>query len=217
MTLGLVEKPTKQEEEKLLRLYELTIEQEKYFLSEHQKRVAFYTGLISTLVVATVAGLLKCNRWYHYTALTAGPISVAFISHLAKRGADRLYQRFLETITMIKKIEYDLGWRQERNRKPSEKDDWLANECLLPMRYLKAVDPSKSKDSEQWVTQHMIRSEKGKRNYNGVATMLFTVVKWAAIVGTCILVPVVYVKLTKQHPTIGRTVCNYLTAWIDSH
>ena len=166
------EKPYKLCEEKLYKLYSLEIENQKYFLSEHQKRVSFYIGLISALVVATVVGVMKSEEWHDFIVLILGPITIIIISLIAILGANRFYLSFLESITTIRKIEHDLGLLKKRNQNPGDENDWAANEYYIPKRYKESTEYPKCKYSDEWVKAHMFLSEK-KPNYNGVVLLLF--------------------------------------------
>lgn len=53
------------EREDLWKLYELTRHDMEWQLEAHQRRVSFYFGLLSALLVATVAGVLKTEYWFH--------------------------------------------------------------------------------------------------------------------------------------------------------
>jgi hypothetical protein len=68
--------------------YRLVVEEEHYFFSEHQRRIAYYSGFVTALMAATFAGFVSSDRWYHYFLLCAGPISIVIISYIAKLGAE---------------------------------------------------------------------------------------------------------------------------------
>lgn len=86
---------TDAEYEKLLKLYELAINEEHHFLDAHQNRIAFYSGVLSALVAGTVAGLFHASEWYHLAILCVGPVLIFVVSRIAIDGTFRLYQRFL--------------------------------------------------------------------------------------------------------------------------
>jgi len=156
------------EKEDLFTLYRLVIEQEEYFLTEHQKRIAFYVGLLSTLIVGTVAGIYYAKNWYHFVPLVVGPILIVGIASLAKRGTTRLYQRFLETITILAKVEEDLGLTQERNKDSKVSDiRWVTSEPFVTKRHMDSR--AEGKTSKDWVDVHLTK----KDNYHGVTMNLF--------------------------------------------
>ena len=123
------------DDEKNLKLFELAMKEEQYFLQEHQTRINFYSSLISTLIAATFAGLLSAKENYHYLALTLGPILIFAISLFAIKGTYRLYQRFLEAITIKAKIEQKLGLATISNIKKDE-SGWWATEAIIPTRFI---------------------------------------------------------------------------------
>lgn len=188
------------EDEKLYKLYALNNENMKHYLSEHQRRVSFYIGLISALITITIAGVIKSEKWYHFLPLTLGPITILVISWIAKKGVDRFYQRFLESITTLKKIEYDFGLLEERNNE-SKDNNWVAKECFTPLRYKK----SPYKSSQEWVDKHMRFSGKeikGKntreRNYNGVVIFLFNATSVLAVVLFFMIIIIWYIEIIEQ-------------------
>ena len=158
------------EKEDLFKLYRLVVEQEEYFITEHQKRIAFYVGLLSTLIAGTVAGIFYAESWYHFVPLMIGPILIVGMALLAKRGATRFYQRFLETITMRAKVEEDLGLTQERI-KGSEVSDisWVTSEPFVTKRHMDSRAEGECKTSKDWVDVYL----KKKDSYHGVTMRLF--------------------------------------------
>jgi hypothetical protein len=53
---------TDMENAKLLKLYELAINEEHHFLEQHQSRIAFYSGIVSALVAGTADGLFQASN-----------------------------------------------------------------------------------------------------------------------------------------------------------
>ncbi|MBN1359494.1 MAG: hypothetical protein JW993_02830 [Sedimentisphaerales bacterium] len=100
----------------VIEFYKICVDEEHDFLAEHQKRIAFYTGLLSAVLTLTVGGYLEASAWYHFAALGLGGLLLAAVSVIAKAGTRRLYQRFLETVTTRAKLEQDLGFSQERGQ-----------------------------------------------------------------------------------------------------
>lgn len=95
--------------EELLRLYEVTVGEINFYLEAHQKRIEFYSGLVSALMTVTAVGLFQASNWYHYAYLCASPMLIYAVSTIAVQGTRRVYQRLLECITMRAKIEQALG------------------------------------------------------------------------------------------------------------
>lgn len=164
-------------DEKLYKLYALETENQKFFVSEHQKRVSFYLGLISALFSVTVAGVIKSEQWYDCFVLILGPITIVIVSGIAKKSADRFYMSFLESITTLKKIELDFGLRKERSK--DRKKKWIVTECYVTKRHTEGILYD---SSETWVKKHMRYSENSKRNYNGMVELLFIATSVLAVV-----------------------------------
>lgn len=126
---------TDDHEQKTMKLYKISVEEEHYFFTEHQKRIAFYLGLLSGILTLTVGGFLKASTWYHFGILVVGGLLLAAISVIAKAGTRRIYQRFLETVTTRAKLEQDLGFSQNRG---DGEGRWVQTEPYSPTRHLES-------------------------------------------------------------------------------
>ena len=124
------------ENDKILKLYELSVNEEHYFLDAHQSRATFYSGFISALVVGTVAGLLRANDWKQLVAICAGPILIFIISKIALKGCFRFYQRYIETVTIRAKIEQELGLTRCQLDNTDETDFYWQSEPIIPFRHI---------------------------------------------------------------------------------
>ena len=174
-------------ENRAIELYKICVEEEHYFIAEHQKRIAFYTGLLSAVLTLTIGGFLKATSWYHFIVLVLGGLLLVAISKIAKAGTGRLYQRFLETVTTRAKFEQDLGFSQQRSQGEGE---WVKAEPYSPVRHLMSRTEHKYKTSKDWVAAHL----KKKDNYHGVSSTLFSVAFWIGIVLMVIAVGFACVK-----------------------
>lgn len=135
------------DKEDYLKVYELIMKEEQHFLEAHQTRVKFYMSIISVLMAATVAGVMKATIWYHFIILTAGPILSLLASSIASDGTFRLYQRFLESVTMRAKLEQVLGFTKIPQFDSSIENLYWQNEGIVAPRHIesrKEFDSSKS-------------------------------------------------------------------------
>ena len=121
----------------LEKLLEIEINEEQHFLEAHQKRVAFYSSILSAILAATIAGAMKATNSYHYMLLLAAPVLIFAISYIARDGTFRIYQRFLEAITIRAKIEQVIGLTEPMNKINNELKYW-SEESFIPPRHLKA-------------------------------------------------------------------------------
>lgn len=137
---------TEKEDARLLRLYELTIQEHHYYSRTHQDRIAFFSGILSALLTATGAGFLQASEWYHFAFLCVGPILICAISEIAIRGTSRMYRRLLETITVRAKIEQELGLTRPEPGAASTPDSYWQLEPLIPQRPLDDRRESESSD-----------------------------------------------------------------------
>jgi hypothetical protein len=163
----------------LIEFYKICVDEEHYFLSEHQKRISFYMGLVSAALALTVGGFLKASAWHHFGLLSLGGLLVAAVSALAQAGTRRIYQRFLETVTTRANLESDLGLSRDRG---DENAEWLIREPYTPQRHRESRIRQEGDSSKDWVDAHLAKSE----SYHGVTRILFSVAFWIGIALTLV-------------------------------
>jgi hypothetical protein len=182
--------------QKMLELYALVIKEEQYFISEHQNRVAFFSGLISALLGGTVLGIFSAKEWYHFAILMIAPLTIVAVSIIAIMATRRPFQRFLETVTMKAKIEHDLGYAKPRGRiEPGEYHRWVASEPLVSKRHLDSRNDPTFSTSQQWVTAHLNKWF----NYQGVAKLIFGISIAVGSVLFLVVFIVAFVKVFNNH------------------
>lgn len=159
--------------EKLLKLYELAVNEEHHFLDAHQKRVAFYSSILSALVAGIFAGLFRSSEWYHLAILCVGPILVFVVSKVGIDGTFRLYQRFLEAVTIRAKLEQELGLTKKRSVNTNATDSYWQSEPIIPLRHIESREGYESSDA--FIKEH---STKG---YHLWTIRLFRGFQWVAL------------------------------------
>ncbi|MFX1479380.1 MAG: hypothetical protein ACFFCI_14705 [Promethearchaeota archaeon] len=153
------------EENKFLELYKIIVDEEHDFFREYQKRLEFYIGFVSLLIAGIAFGLIQATEWYHFAYLCIVPVIMVVISYLAIRGSYRLYQRYIETITMRAKIEQKLGLTEGKYKKLKDKTgEYWQDEPIVSYRHLKAR--VKTKSSRDFFKRYR------KKGYHKVTTML---------------------------------------------
>ena len=121
----------------LEKLLEVVIAEQQYWIDGHQKRVAFYSSLISAVFAATVAGALKADCSLEYLLLLIGPILVFSLAIIGRDGTFRFYQQVLEAITMRAKLEQALGLTNECFLQKNASGYWQ-NESLIAHRHIES-------------------------------------------------------------------------------
>jgi hypothetical protein len=124
--------------ETLLKLYEFAINEEQHHIDAHQSRIVFYMGLLPALVAGISAGILQASEWYHFAALSIGPILIFVISRNAQDGTFRFYQRFLEAITVRAKIEQELGLTKQHSKQSNKNGNYWSSEPFIAARHIKS-------------------------------------------------------------------------------
>lgn len=144
---------SKEEKDRFLKLYELAINEEHYFLDSYHSHIHIYTGFISAIFGATIIGLFQSSEWYHFTILSFGPILIFIISTIAIGGGFRFYQRFLEGVTFRAKIEQRLGLTEKGSKEKSESELYWKTEPLIPSRHIDSRETSVS--SEEFIKKYL--------------------------------------------------------------
>ena len=113
------------ENDKLLKIYEIYINEGLTLFSGYEKRLSFYAGLISAIIGGIVACFISIGLSPTFLfAFLFCLIFLVFISKLSIWSLDRLYQQLLENITVRAKFEYDLSLLSKRKVSKSENNNW---------------------------------------------------------------------------------------------
>ncbi len=173
----------------LKELYKETLQEQRYFSEDHNKRIVGFTGLISAITFATLAGFLKVSQPLHYLALLLGPVAMFTVSQVALEAIKGLHRRWLECISMRAKIEYRLGLMNPSSG-PTEKPlDYLRCEPLVPPRHIE--DFEKHQSSQNWLDM-----AEGQ-GYQKHVTFLFKGVRGMSIALFLLILNVFVVELRK--------------------
>jgi len=159
--------------ENLVKLYELVVKEEHYYVDAHQDRIAFYMGLITAILAAIGAGILQASEWYHFLALCIGPILIFVVSKNAQSGIARFYQRFLETVTIRAKIEQELKLTQQSSNNLDATHLYWASEPIIAPRHFNSRRAYDS--SETFVKEQL------KKGYHSITMRLFGGFQWLSI------------------------------------
>jgi len=155
----------------LIELYKIIVAEEHFFLAEHQKRIAFYTGLISSLLALIITALLKSTVYYPPMIMRFAGLLLIVISEAAKLGTGRIYKRFLETVTYRAKFEYDLGFTKTRYLYENgvQTRNWDETEQYIPTIHIESRE--KYKSSKDFINANL----RMKWNYRFITWLMFNV------------------------------------------
>lgn len=173
------------EENNMMELYKIFVDEEHYFLDEHQKRVAFYIGIITAIMTGIGAGLWKAVQWFHFAIIAFGAFALFIICELAYKGCFRLYQRFLEAIIVRAKLEQYIGFTENINYSDEKNNIYWNGESMIAPRHIDSRLEYKE-SSKKWQKMH------NKKGYQLWTISLFGVIKWISIIlfFGCILVSI---------------------------
>ena len=156
-----------------LELYKVNVEAEQYFLTEHHTRINFFAGILTTLIGATIVGIVQIPSQYLLLTLL-GAVMIVVISYLGNKAVARLYGRFLESITVRAKLEHRLGLGKKSHGAGSS-NEWWAVEQIVASRHL--ADREKFTTSEEFVENRL----QVPSSYHGLASCMFWCVLYIGI------------------------------------
>lgn len=145
------------EEEHFLELWKQYYVNEVAYLDLHFKYANWYSAFFIALFAAYIVGLSQ-----YYTSLAsifflALPILVIVLAQLARKAMDRFYQRFLEAVTMLAKLEKLLGLDgpiQAKSNVKSLMDLWPEDKRFIPERHYRSRY-AEEKSSREFVKKGM--------------------------------------------------------------
>ena len=174
------------DEKYLLDLYKTTVTEHRACADDHHKRIVWFIGLLSALGTATITGFYKATSVYHYIVLITGPLTMIFVSKIARNGTARIYQRFLECISFRAKLEYHLGLMKKGESNTAIPITYFGNETMVPCRHIEPF--TKADSTEDWLEKHK------KIGYQKSANRLFN----GTIVLSIYLLLIIVFKLIKS-------------------
>lgn len=125
-------------EDSLVKLYEVYYESEQKQIDNFQKYMNIYATLIFALMTVFIGGMLQFYREPFAFALVAIPFFIIIFSEFGKKTIDRIYQRFLEAVVMIAKIENILGLDGSiTTEKKIRKKLWERDKTFLVHRWVR--------------------------------------------------------------------------------
>lgn len=161
-------------EEDLRSIYECHMEQQMTFLDLHYKNRNYYMTIVSALLAIFVGGILQFYKEALTFILFAIPVTVIVLSELAKRTMDRYYQRFLESVVIIAKIEHMTGLDRPLKTHGHPKILWSKDRQFLPDRWTEHRYDHES--SQQFLEERM------KKGDNRYAHWVFNVLEGITII-----------------------------------
>lgn len=138
-----------------MKLYEIHSEDQISHLDSHYKYRNYYTTILSALLAIFVGGMLQFYKQPFAPALLVVLFSIGVLSEFGKRTIDRYYRRFLESVSILAKIENILGVDNSIKTEHSEftKTLWSNDKQLIPDRWIR--DRNQYETSEQFISKRM--------------------------------------------------------------
>jgi len=99
----------KPDRQTLIEVYKATLGEEQFFNNIFENRLAFFTGLLSSLLTAIVLGVFYAKDILESVALLVGPIALVLVAVRGIHAVTRASERISRVITVRAKIEQALG------------------------------------------------------------------------------------------------------------
>jgi len=131
-------------ESDLLELWKQQNTNQLAHLDLHYKYASWYSAFFIALFGGYVIGLPQYLQSSISILFLTLPLLVIVLAQLGKRTLDRFYQRFLETVVMIAKLEHLLGLDGRIKAEPTSREPyiestetlWPEDKHFIPLRYV---------------------------------------------------------------------------------
>lgn len=143
----------------LLRLYDISVREHHYYVDTLQKRIDFFTGIISALIVGTFFGLSAAKSWGHYVIILMAPILAFTIAEIGIKSFQRINKFIYESISV--RVKYEQLLKISKLETGSEEGIYWPDETIVPPEYLEKR--RKWKSSEEFINFY-----KGRRYYKWI-------------------------------------------------
>jgi hypothetical protein len=171
--------------EQMIQLYMLAVEEMREATRIYHARIVWFTSILTAVLAATVAGLVKSSAWYEYLIMLVGPGLIIGVSRVARHAIDHCYEVFLISVTARAKYEQLLGLTGTPEvplQHPSRNPYWV-DEPIVPSAHIESRTEYPSSSAE-WIAA---RLKGGDQTW---ATRFFTgaeVVGWILLAATLVL------------------------------
>ena len=127
-------------------------------LDLHFKYANWYSAFFIALLAAYVVGLSQYYKSFGAVLFLTLPLLVIVLAQLGKYAMDRFYQTFLETVTVLAKLEKLLGLDGTIGTKSCAKSAtalWPEDKQLIPYRYFKSRYDPNVVSSEEFIKRSL--------------------------------------------------------------
>jgi hypothetical protein len=158
----------------LLCLYEAKLRDIHFYIDQHNKRVAFFIGLIVAIATGIAIGTVQARGIVAQLLLLLLPLLLTVVARAAQMGTRRLYRNYLITITMMAKLEHDLGLDRPRTG-----STWAERE---PYVFSDHLNSRSNSTSSAFVEANL------RQGYRAVLDQLFNLTRQVGWVVLCLLI-----------------------------
>lgn len=136
--------------EQVLQLYRLSVEEMRKYADIYHARIVWFTSILTAVIAATIAGLMKASIWYEYAIMIVCPLLIVGVTKIARHAIDHCYEVFLISVTVRAKYEQMLGLTYPPHYKVDSSDSYWINESLVAPTHMKSRKEFQA-SSEQWI------------------------------------------------------------------
>jgi hypothetical protein len=136
--------------EYVLQLYRLAVEEMRKYADVYHARIIWFTSILTAVLAATIAGLLKATNRYEYAIMIVGPLLIIGITRIARHAIDHCYEVFLISVTVRAKYEQLLGLTNPPHYKVDTLSAYWINEPLVASKHIESRKDF-HESSEKWI------------------------------------------------------------------
>ena len=136
--------------EYVLQLYRLAVEEMRKYADVYHARIIWFTSILSAILVATFAGLLKAPNWYEYAIMLVCSLLIIGVTRIARHAIDHCYEVFLISVTVRAKYEQLLGLTNPSHYKVDSSNAYWINEPLVASKHMNSRKDF-HESSEKWI------------------------------------------------------------------
>ncbi|HXF91027.1 MAG TPA: hypothetical protein VNJ29_03755 [Candidatus Nitrosotenuis sp.] len=142
----------------LIEVYKVTLGEEQFFNNTFENRLAFFTGLLSSLLTAIILGIFYAKDTLEFVALLVGPIALVLVAVRGIHAVKRASERISKILTVRAKIEQALGLTTPFRSQGKISDLYWEKEPIVNVEHLESR--KKHKSSSEFI-QYAMNDKKG--------------------------------------------------------
>ena len=148
----------KPDNQTLIEVYKATLGEEQFFNNIFENRLAFFSGLLSSVLTAIILGIFYAKDVLEFVALLIGPIALVLVANRGVHAVKRASERTSKILTVRAKIEQALGLTIPFRMQGKLSDLYWEKEPIVNEEHLESRKRHKSSND---FTRYAMNDKKG--------------------------------------------------------